>query len=61
LPLGEKSTFIRAYFDIGFLYPPGIVTPDLHSVQLLNGIQSLLNAFGAGEIGSYDDLIQRSK
>jgi hypothetical protein len=61
LPLGEKSTFIRAYFDVGFLYPPGIVTPDLHSVQLLNGIPRLLNAFGAGEIGSYDDLIERSK
>jgi hypothetical protein len=61
LPLAEKSTFIRAYFDIGFMYPPGIVTPDLHSVQLLDGIPSLLNAFGAGKVGSYKELVARSK
>ena len=61
LPLGEKSTFIRAYFDVGFVYPPGIITPDLHSVQLLDGIPGLLNAFGAGKIGTYDDAIERSK
>ena len=61
LPLGEKSTFIRAYFDVGFLYPPGIVTPDLHSVQLLDSIPRLLNAFGAGEVGSYKDVVARSK
>jgi hypothetical protein len=61
LPLGEKSTFIRAYFDTGFIYPPGIVTADLHSVQLLDGIPSLLNAFGAGKVGSYRDLVARSK
>jgi hypothetical protein len=61
LPLGEKSTFIRAYFDTGFQYPPGIITPDLHSVQLLDGIPSLLKAFGAGEITSYKELVARSK
>jgi len=61
LPLGEKSLFIRAYFDAGFMYPPGIITSDLHSVQLLDGVASLLNAFGAGEIGSYQDLVARSK
>ena len=61
LPLGEKSTFIRAFFDVGFMYPPGIITPDLHSVQLLESIPSLLNAFGNGEISSYDDVVSRSK
>ena len=61
LPLGEKSTFIRAFFDVGFMYPPGIITPDLHSVQLLESIPSLLNAFGNGEISSYDDVVARSK
>jgi hypothetical protein len=61
LPLGQKSTFIRAYFDAGFVYPPGIVTADLHSVQLLDSMPSLLNAFGAGEVGSYKDLVARSK
>jgi hypothetical protein len=61
LPLNERSKFIRAYFDRGFLYPPGIVTPDLHSVQLLDPILNLLNAFRAGEIGAYRDVVDRSK
>jgi hypothetical protein len=61
LPLGENSTFIRAYFDTGFLYPPGIITPDLHSVQLLDRMPGLLNAFGAGTIGSYHDVVEHSK
>jgi hypothetical protein len=60
LPLGETSTFIRAYFDKGFRYPPGIVTPDLHSVELLDPIRSLLNAFRAGQIHTYDDVVKRS-
>jgi hypothetical protein len=61
LPLNGKSTFIRAYFDAGFMYPPGIVTPDLHSVQLLDPISSLLTAFHAGQIASYRDVVERSK
>ena len=61
LPLNGKSTFIRAYFDAGFMYPPGIVTPDLHSVQLLDPISSLLAAFRAGQIASYRDVVERSK
>ena len=61
LPLNERSTFIRAYFDAGFVYPPGIVTPDLHSVQLLDPIHGLLKAVAAGEIGSYIDVVARSK
>jgi hypothetical protein len=61
LPLSEKSTFIRAYFDVGFLYPPGIITPDLHSVQLLNPIASLLGAVAAEKIASYADVIEQSK
>jgi hypothetical protein len=61
LPLNENSTFIRAYFDSGFLYPPGIVTRDLHSVQLLDPIFSLLNAVRAGEVRTYNDVVERSK
>jgi hypothetical protein len=61
LPVNENSTLIRAYFDAGFLFPPGIITPDLHSVQLLDPILSLLNAFGAGQIGTYHDVVERSK
>ena len=61
LPLNENSTFIRAYFDSGFLYPPGIVTRDLHSVQLLDSIFSLLNAVRGHQIRTYNDVVERSK
>jgi hypothetical protein len=61
LPVDENSTFIRAYFDAGFLYPPGIVTPDLHSVQRLDSILGLRSAFAAGQIGTYQDVVDRSK
>lgn len=60
LPLAEQSTFIRSYFDRGFYYPPGVIMPDLHSVQLLDPVQGLLKAFGADEIDSYQDVIARS-
>ena len=61
LPLTEHSTFIRAYFNMGFRYPPGIITPDLHSVQLLDPIQSLLAAFRGGQLHTYNDVVERSK
>jgi hypothetical protein len=61
LPLNENSTFIRAYFDSGFLFPPGIVTRDLHSVQLLDSIFSLLNAVRARQIRTYNDVVERSR
>ena len=61
LPLNEHSTFIRAYFNMGFRYPPGIITPDLHSVQLLDPIQSLLIAFRGGQLHTYYDVVERSK
>jgi hypothetical protein len=61
LPLNEKSTFIRSYFNMGFRYPPGIVTPDLHSVQLLDPILGFLRAFRAGQIHTYDDVVDRPK
>jgi hypothetical protein len=61
LPLNESSTFIRAYFDKGFRFPPGIVTPDLHSVELLDPILSLLGAFRTGQIHTYSDVVKRSK
>jgi hypothetical protein len=59
LPVDASSTFIRAYFDTGFLFPPGIVTPDLHSMQLLDPIMDLLNAVHAGNIHTYLDLVAR--
>jgi len=59
LPLSATSTFIRAYFDSGFFFPPGIVTRDLHSVQLLDPIFGLLNTVRAGQIHTYTDVIER--
>ena len=61
LPIDNNSTFIRAYFNVGFRFPPGIITPDLHSVQLLDPITSLLGAFRAGELQTYDDVVARTK
>ena len=60
LPLAEQSTFIRSYFDRGFFYPPGVIMPDLHSVQLLDPVRGLLKAYGSDEIGSYQDVVARS-
>jgi hypothetical protein len=57
LPLATQSTFIRSFFDRGFYYPPGVITPDLHSVQLLDPIQGLLKAFAAGEITTYQQVV----
>lgn len=61
LPIDNNSTFIRAYFNMGFRFPPGIITPDLHSVQLLDPIRGLLDAFRAGDLQTYDDVVARTK
>jgi hypothetical protein len=59
LPLDANSRLIRAYFDAGFIFPPGIVTPDLHSMQLVDPILDLLNAVHAGRIHTYLDVVKR--
>jgi hypothetical protein len=61
LPIDDNSTFVRAYFNMGFRFPPGIITPDLHSVQLLDPIASLVTAFKKGEFRNYDELVARTK
>jgi len=61
MPLDNNSTFIRAYFNMGFRFPPGIITPDLHSVQLLDPIVGLLKAFRADELQTYEDVVARTK
>jgi hypothetical protein len=61
LPIGPASTFIRSYFDRGFTYPPGIVTPDLHSVQLLQPIADAVGAFRSNQLRTYLDIVERSK
>ena len=60
LPLAEQSTFIRSYFDRGFFYPPGVIMPNLHSVQLLDPVKGLLKAFAAGAIVSYNAVVART-
>ena len=61
LPVDGHSTFIRSFFDRGFRYPPGITTADLHSVQLLDPIADSVGAFQAGQIRTYENLVERSK
>jgi hypothetical protein len=61
LPLSPRSTFIRSYFDRGYQFPPGIVYPDIHSVQLLDPVLDLLSAVRAGQLKTYDDLVGRSR
>jgi len=60
LPLEAQSSFIRSYFDRGFYYPPGVIMPDLHSLQLLDPVRGLLKSFDAGEIRAYQDVVSRS-
>ena len=59
LPLNNRSAFIRAYFNTGYVYPPGIVMPNLGSVQLVDPVLSFLNAFGGGMVHSYVDVVGR--
>jgi len=61
LPLNDNSMFIRAYFDAGYFYPPGIITPDLHSTQLMDPILGVLAATREGLIRSYLDLVFRRR
>jgi hypothetical protein len=61
LPLSDNSMFIRSYFDVGFRYPPGIITPDLHSVQQAESVVEFLDAVEQGRIAKYQDVVVRPK
>ncbi len=66
LPIGDRSTFIRAYFNNagrgGFQFAPlPPVPPTPRSVTLLNPITVLLTAFGEGRIQRYLDVVELSK
>jgi hypothetical protein len=61
LPLSPNSMFIRSYFDVGFRYPPGIITPDLHSVQQAESIIEFLGDVERGGIRSYQEVVVRPK
>ena len=51
LPIGGRSMFIRTYFT----------HTDAGLRTLLDSMQGLLNAFMSGEIGTYNDVVLRSK
>jgi hypothetical protein len=60
LPVDERSTFIRAYFNrMGYRFQSG--GPGLVSSTLLDPIRGLINGFTSGEIHSYYDVVSRSK
>ena len=67
LPIDERSTFIRSFFNnIGFRgyqfqtapYPPP--GPGPRSQTLLNSVLDLLAAYQAGRVQSYRDVIELS-
>jgi hypothetical protein len=61
LPLDENSTFIRAFFNMGFRYPPPDLNGALRSSTLLESMQDAVAAFRDGRIQSYSDVIARSR
>jgi hypothetical protein len=61
LPIDEHSTFIRAFFNMGFRYPPNGYNPSLRSATLTDPILREVSAFKAGEIQTYYDVVERSR
>lgn len=61
LPLDENSTFIRAFFNMGFRFPPPDMNGSLQSATLLEPMADAVAAFRGGQIQSYSDVIDRSK
>ena len=61
LPVDGHSTFIRAFFNMGFRYPPPTVNGNLRSATLLEPIGDAVTAFRDGRIQTYSDVIERSK
>jgi len=60
LPLDSSATFIRSIFNgIPPVYQP--TGNSLRSVSVLSSIPELLQAFGAGDIRTYSDVINLSK
>jgi hypothetical protein len=59
LPVNKDSVFIRSYFNnYGPPYPNSALPP--RPVQMIDNIGGLIDAFRAGRIRSYYDVIQRS-
>jgi hypothetical protein len=61
LPVTANSTFIRAFFNMGFRYPAATATGNLRSATLLEPIGDAVAAFRDGRIQTYSDVIDRSK
>jgi hypothetical protein len=61
LPFDENSTFIRAFFNMGFRYPPPNVNGNVRSATLLEPMADAVAAFRDGRIQTYYDVIERSK
>ena len=60
LPLDERSTFIRAFFNMGARFPPPDMTGTVQSATLLEPMAEAVAAFRAGEVQTYGDVISRS-
>src|SRR5581483_7729505 len=61
LPVENSSTFIRAFFNMGFRYPPASYSPTLRSATLVDPIAREVSAFKAGDIQTYYDVVERSR
>jgi hypothetical protein len=61
LPLDERSTFVRAFFNMGARFPPPDMNGTVQSATLIEPMASSLAAFQKGEIQTYGDVINRSK
>jgi hypothetical protein len=63
LPVNKTSVFIRAYFNNNGLLlpnPPGSDSAPPRSITLLDSIPGLIEAFDAGRVRQYFDVIKRS-
>jgi hypothetical protein len=59
MPLDENSTFIRSYFNSSRDLLPHLATR-ARSTTILGSMVQLMDAFNAGEIRVYGDVIRRS-
>jgi hypothetical protein len=61
LPLDERSTFIRAFFNMGARFPPPDMNGTVQSATLIEPMATAVAAFQKGEIQTYGDVINRSR
>ena len=64
LPMNSDSVFIRSYFNsygVQFPNPPAWLHSQLQSYTLLDSMPAFVDAFNAGRIRSYSEVVRRSK